>query len=80
MKKYVTTIGNFDGIHLGHQAILNLIIERAKKYKCYSKLITFNPYPFEYFESTKLRISSDLDKDNFFKKFWNRFKSLLRIQ
>ena len=69
MKKYVTTIGNFDGIHLGHQAILNLIIERAKKYKCYSKLITFNPYPFEYFESTKLRISSDLDKDNFLKNF-----------
>ena len=64
MNKYVTTIGNFDGVHLGHQAILRLIKEKAKKYKCHSKLITFNPYPFEYFDSTKLRISSDYDKDN----------------
>jgi riboflavin kinase/FMN adenylyltransferase len=39
------TIGNFDGVHLGHQAILASVISAAKKRSAPSLLITFDPHP-----------------------------------
>ncbi len=39
------TIGNFDGVHLGHQAILASVIDAAKKRSAPSLLITFDPHP-----------------------------------
>jgi riboflavin kinase/FMN adenylyltransferase len=39
------TIGNFDGVHLGHQAILGSVISAAKKRSAPSLLITFDPHP-----------------------------------
>ena len=47
--KLCGTIGNFDGLHLGHQAILNKIKQNAKKYD--SKTIVFftEPHAAEYF-------------------------------
>ena len=41
----VVTIGTFDGVHLGHQEILNRIIELAKKTGGETALITFWPHP-----------------------------------
>ena len=41
----VLTLGNFDGVHLGHQAILNLVISRAKALGGESILFTFEPHP-----------------------------------
>ncbi|MDH4027815.1 MAG: bifunctional riboflavin kinase/FAD synthetase [Nitrospirota bacterium] len=41
----VLTLGNFDGVHLGHQAIFRLIIERAKKKAGTSIAFTFVPHP-----------------------------------
>lgn len=41
----VATIGNFDGVHLGHQAILASVIEAAKARSAPSLLITFDPHP-----------------------------------
>jgi len=41
----VLTLGNFDGIHLGHQAILDLVIARAKGLGGESILYTFEPHP-----------------------------------
>ena len=43
------TIGNFDGIHLGHQAILERLQLVAKKIRLPSMLITFEPSPQEFF-------------------------------
>ncbi len=37
--------GNFDGIHLGHQALLRAQIEKAKSLKQELIIITFNPHP-----------------------------------
>jgi riboflavin kinase/FMN adenylyltransferase len=41
----VLTLGNFDGVHLGHQAILKLVIDRAKALSGESILYTFEPHP-----------------------------------
>ncbi|MDP7430717.1 MAG: riboflavin biosynthesis protein RibF, partial [Flavobacteriales bacterium] len=41
----VITIGTFDGVHLGHQVILNRLNEIAKKIKGGSTLLTFFPHP-----------------------------------
>lgn len=42
-------IGNFDGVHLGHQALLNQLKMRAKSLKTKTLVITFEPQPLEFF-------------------------------
>jgi riboflavin kinase / FMN adenylyltransferase len=41
----VATVGNFDGIHLGHQALINRVKEAAKKSHRKSVVMTFDPHP-----------------------------------
>lgn len=41
----VATIGNFDGMHLGHQAIVRSVVERAREIGAPSAVITFQPHP-----------------------------------
>ena len=41
----VVTIGNFDGVHLGHQAIFRQVIEEAHKANRQAVVITFDPHP-----------------------------------
>jgi riboflavin kinase/FMN adenylyltransferase len=41
----VVTIGTFDGVHLGHQRILNQLKEEAKKISGETVVITFYPHP-----------------------------------
>jgi riboflavin kinase/FMN adenylyltransferase len=41
----VLTIGNFDGVHLGHQAIFNSLVRRAKEKDGTSVVFTFEPHP-----------------------------------
>ena len=43
------TIGNFDGIHLGHQKVLQQLTTIADKNALYSAVIIFEPQPIEYF-------------------------------
>jgi len=45
----VATIGNFDGVHIGHQAVLAALRARAAQHGLPSLLITFEPQPLEYF-------------------------------
>ena len=49
----VVTIGSFDGVHLGHQSILQLVIDRAESLNCRSVIMTFEPQPQEYFSAQK---------------------------
>ncbi|RJP45548.1 MAG: bifunctional riboflavin kinase/FAD synthetase [Desulfobacteraceae bacterium] len=44
-KKAVVTIGNFDGVHKGHQAILHQVIEKAEAIGGTSVAVTFEPHP-----------------------------------
>src|SRR5579864_3482028 len=41
----VATIGNYDGLHVGHQAIIHGVIERAREDGKPSAVITFHPHP-----------------------------------
>lgn len=45
----VATIGNFDGVHLGHQAVLGQLSEQADELGLPLVVITFEPYPQEFF-------------------------------
>lgn len=45
----VATIGNFDGVHLGHQAVLGQLAEAAGRLGLPTAIITFEPQPQEYF-------------------------------
>lgn len=45
----VATIGNFDGVHLGHQAVLGELSEQADELGLPLVVITFEPYPQEFF-------------------------------
>lgn len=41
----VVTIGNFDGVHLGHQYIFDKVLQEARQTKCRAVVITFEPHP-----------------------------------
>ena len=41
----VITLGNFDGVHLGHQALFSLVKEKAEKAGGTSMVLTFEPHP-----------------------------------
>jgi riboflavin kinase/FMN adenylyltransferase len=48
-KSSVVTMGNFDGVHRGHQALIAKLIEKANVLQAPSTIITFEPLPKEYF-------------------------------
>ena len=45
------TVGSFDGVHLGHQALLQQVKNYAHQNNCKSVLITFNPHPQEVLQT-----------------------------
>ncbi len=48
-RRCVATIGNFDGVHLGHQAVLGQLAEKADALDLPLVVVTFEPQPEEYF-------------------------------
>jgi riboflavin kinase/FMN adenylyltransferase len=47
------TIGNFDGIHRGHQAMLACLVAEARRRGLASCVLTFEPHPLEFFERSR---------------------------
>ncbi len=43
----VATIGNFDGVHLGHRAIFRRVVAEARQLQGTATVITFNPHPLK---------------------------------
>lgn len=48
-KPSAVTIGNFDGIHLGHQELVKTVLEYSKIYSLKSVVFSFEPHPVEFF-------------------------------
>ncbi len=49
----VLTIGNFDGVHMGHQRIIKQVVSSAKRIKGTSVVMTFDPHPMRYLQPEK---------------------------
>jgi riboflavin kinase/FMN adenylyltransferase len=60
----VLTIGNFDGLHLGHQALLRLLADKAVSLGLPTAVLTFEPHPRELFspEDAPARLTSLREK------------------
>jgi len=50
----VVTIGNFDGVHIGHQQLLASVKKKAEQLKVASIVIIFEPQPLEFFAGPKV--------------------------
>jgi len=59
----VFTIGNFDGVHLGHQAILRYVVNRADALGTVAAIMTFDPHPVKLLRPRKApRLLSNLNQ------------------
>lgn len=60
----VLSIGNFDGIHLGHNAVLSRLLKEAKRLQVPATVMTFEPQPAELFagDNAPARLSRLRDK------------------
>ena len=70
-KKSIILIGNFDGLHLGHQKLFRAARKIKKKYKTKIGVFTFYPMPKMFFNKKikNYKISNFEQKLNYFKKF-----------
>ena len=77
----VIAIGNFDGLHLGHQKTINQAKERAKKNKLPFGIITFEPVPTMFFNPKikNHRINSLKQKKDQLKKMNLDFLIIIRF-
>ncbi len=58
------TIGNFDGVHRGHRALIDRVIARGREARLTSCILTFEPHPREFFagEAAPARLTRLRDK------------------
>ena len=70
-KNSIILIGNFDGLHLGHQKLFNLAQKFKKKYSLKIGVMTFEPMPKMFFNKNlkNFRISNQKQKIALLKKF-----------
>jgi len=66
----IASIGNYDGVHLGHQRVLRQLVDHSASYRLPSLVMCFEPTPREFFagDSGPVRLSTFRDK-------YERFRS-----
>jgi len=52
-KRSVVSVGNFDGVHLGHQMVLKSMVDRAGELGAQSAVVTFDPHPSHVLHSSR---------------------------
>lgn len=58
----VIAIGNFDGVHLGHQKIIRSLVKEANKMEYPSLLLTFHPHPEKILSGREINLLQTLDQ------------------
>lgn len=72
------TIGNFDGVHIGHQAILKTLVQTAEQQQYHPAVMTFSPHAKVFFGNAEnFLISSDEEKADWMAQ--RGVKTLLQI-
>ena len=68
--KVVVVIGNFDGLHKGHQKLLNVAKKEAANRKLPLGIVTFNPHPRDFFSKSKSNflLTDTLEKKRLFEE------------
>jgi len=56
------TIGNFDGVHLGHQMLFRQVVLDASRTKGTSIAVTFNPHPLQVLRPEGIKLISNCDQ------------------
>ena len=90
-KNSILLIGNFDGLHIGHQKLFNLAKRYKKKFKLNVGVITFEPMPKMYFSKKlknfrianikqKIRIFEKIGVDFLIIKKFNKIFSKIKSQ
>ena len=59
---HVVTIGNFDGVHLGHQRLFDVVEQRAYHSRGTSIAITFNPHPLQVLRPGGIKLISNCEQ------------------
>jgi len=54
IKNSIVTIGVFDGVHIGHQAVIKKVVSRAKAVAAMSIVVTFDPHPLKVLKGNRL--------------------------
>ncbi len=64
------TIGNFDGLHLGHQALISKLCSKAAETKAHAVAITFYPHPRVFFgiEQNPYNLMTQSEKNYMFER------------
>lgn len=76
-RRSVVAVGNFDGVHLGHQAVIGDAVRRARAERAPAAVLTFEPHPRRFFRPdappflltrfrTKARLFAGLGIDHLF--------------
>ncbi len=58
----VVAIGNFDGVHLGHQKILNFLVNKASEKDLISLVLTFSPHPGKITGKGQIKLLQTLEQ------------------
>jgi len=79
-KTSALAIGNFDGVHKGHQKVFNVTKEFAKRKKIKFGVLTFTPLPLMFFNKDikNFRLTSEEQKIELFKK--NKIDFVINIK
>ena len=74
LSKCVLTIGSFDGVHSGHQKIIDRVKHISDEFECENLVITFHPHPrsIVYPKDQSLQLLSSLKEKISLLKIWCR--------